>query len=69
MSCIVIDMSDTLSEKTIGVRCSGVVHQRFRAAAFEDGLTLGHMLERLLDARDEGLGRKPGQVLVKTLGR
>lgn len=30
---------------------------------------MGDMIERLLDMRDASLGRKPGQVLVKTLGR
>jgi hypothetical protein len=69
MLLVMSDTSYMLNTKTIGVRCSEDAHQRFRAAAFEEELTLGQMLEQLLDARDHALGRKPGQVLVKTLGR
>ena len=55
--------------KLITLRGSEVLRKRLRMAGVEENMTYAQLIERMLDERDERLGRGRGVVLTKPLGR
>lgn len=55
--------------KLIAVKGTATLQRRFRMATVEDDITYAEFIEAALDDRDRRLGRTPGAVLRKPLGR